>query len=89
MSATGMQILKLQSCGLDAATVDGILLRIYTDRMSFTYATPSLDIGGTNAAPNGTYQAQCPPTTGKEYWYELVNDSCGDGFNKWTITANS
>jgi len=80
---------QLQDCALTAAECDNVLEDIYAGRMSFTYATPSLNIGGTNAAPNGTYQAMCPPTTGKEFWYELVNDSCGDGFNKWTITANS
>jgi len=86
---TALRNCLLQDCGLTAAECDNVLEDIYAGRMGYTYATPVLNIGGTNAAPNGTYQAQCPPTTGKEYWYELVNDSCGDGFNKWTITANS
>jgi len=86
---TALRDCRLQDCALTATECDNVLEDIYAGRMGYTYATPSLNIGGTNAAPNGTYQAQCPPTTGKEYWYELVNDSCGDGFNKWTITANS
>jgi len=86
---TALRDCQLQDCALTATESDNVLEDIYAGRMSFTYATPSLNIGGTNAAPNGTYQAQCPPTTGKEYWYELVNDSCGDGFNQWTVTANS
>jgi len=68
------------------ANVDAVLLSVYNRRMAFTWATPTLNVGGTNLAPSGIYQAMCPPTTGKEYAFELVNDSCGDGFNKWTVT---
>ena len=72
---------------LNAAALDSILAGIWADRMAFTYATPSLDIaGGGNGTPGGVYQAQCPPTTGLEMAFELVNDSCGGGFNQWTVT---
>jgi hypothetical protein len=52
----------------------------------------SVDIGGSNAAPSGTFQAAsaCPVTAatdGKEVAYELLNDSCGVGFNKWTTVT--
>jgi hypothetical protein len=87
-SNTTMQDYQYQDNALIQADVDAVLLSIYNRRMAFTYATPSLTIDGTNAAPSGVYQAQCPPTTGNEYKYELVNDSCGDGFNTWTITSN-
>ena len=83
---TAMSQYLYSSCVLTQANVDAVLLSIYTRRMAFTYATPSLDIGGTNLAPSGTYQAACPPTTGKEYAYELVNDSCGSGHIKWAVT---
>ena len=73
---------------LTSGEVDTILSDIFSTKSTFT-GTPTLNISGTNAAPGGTYQAQCPPTTGKEYQYELVNDSCGDGHATWTITANS
>jgi hypothetical protein len=48
--------------------------------------------GGTaNAAPTGTYQAANPPDEGKEYLYELVNDSQNINPTKkwttWTYTA--
>jgi len=85
---TLMRQYSYQGCGLSQANVDAILLSVYDRRMAFTYATPALTIDSTNAAPGGIYQAQCPPTTGKEYKYELINDSCGDGFNKWAVTTS-
>lgn len=72
---------------LDQATVDRILFDIYAGRMNYTYATPSLNVGGNNADPSGVYQAMVPPTTGMEYKYELVNDSANQGFKKWAITT--
>ena len=72
--------------GLIQANVDAILLSVYNRRMGFTWATPALNVGGTNDAPTGTYQAQCPPADGKELAFELVNDSCGDGFILWAVT---
>ena len=86
-SNTAMRVYHYQDCGLAQADVDAVLQGIYNRRASFTYATPALNIGGTNAAPGGVYQPACPPGTGTEYRFELVNDSCGDGFNKWTITV--
>jgi hypothetical protein len=80
-----MRDCRVQDCGWAEAAVDAFLANMYTSRASFTYATPALNISG-NDAPSGIYQAMCPPTTGKEYAYELENDSCGDGFNKWDVT---
>jgi len=85
-SNTEMRQYYYQGNALTQANVDAVLLSIYNRRMAFTWATPKLNVGGTNLAPSGIYQAMCPPTTGKEYAFELVNDSCGDGFNKWTVT---
>jgi len=82
---TGMRDYRFDACALIQANVDAILLSVYNRRMAFIFATPALKIGGSDAAPSGLYQAACPPTTGKEYAYELVNDSCLDGFNKWTV----
>lgn len=85
-SSVVLQAYYYYDCALAQADVDAVLLSVYNRRMAFTYATPALNVGGTNAAPTGVYQAQCPPTTGKERAFELVNDSCGDGFNRWTVT---
>ena len=50
--------LRLYSIGWNAASVDIVLLSIsnaiHANVNHFTYATPSLEIGGTNAAPGGT-----------------------------------
>jgi len=67
------------------ANNDDILNRLWTDRDSFTYATPSLDISATEA-PTGTVQDICPPTTPAEKLYNLAHAQCaGDTFITWTI----
>ena len=71
---------------MSSTDCDNLLQRIYTDRASFTYATPALDIGGSNGTPSGTYQYAATPSTGLEYAYALENDDDGEGFNKWSIT---
>jgi hypothetical protein len=62
---------------LSQAQVDAVLLGIYDAFPNRTSSNGTLNISTTNAAPSGTLQAACPPTTGKEAAYELVNDSCG------------
>lgn len=76
--------------GLDQTEVDAVLLGIYDDFANRTASNGTLNVAGSNAAPSGTLQAQCPPTTGKEAAYELVNDSCGVSSNQYaavTITT--
>ena len=85
-SAVVLRTYNYNDCGLSQADVDAVLLSIYNRRAAFTYATPEADLSGTNSAPSGVYQAQCPPTTGAERAFELVNDSCADGFILWTIS---
>ena len=71
---------------MSQAAVDEVVENIYRLRANFTNAAPALNISGNNATPSGTYQDGDPPTTGKEYIYELVNDPESEGFNKWSIT---
>ena len=79
-----MSILRCDGLGLNAATVDLILADLYAGGAGFTAAAPTLNIGGTNAAPSGVYQDVVTPSTGMEYIWELVN-----AFTKhWTITYN-
>lgn len=75
---------------LTQAQVDQILADLYTAFATRTVSGGLLELHGDNAAPSGIYQAQCPPTTGKEYKYELLNDSCAiNPTKKWTtITTN-
>ncbi|DBA35291.1 TPA_asm: hypothetical protein vir556_00027 [dsDNA virus vir556] len=53
--------IRLYSIGWNAASVDTVLLSvsdaIHANVNHFTYATPSLQIGGTNASPGGTPSA--------------------------------
>jgi hypothetical protein len=73
------------------AQVDQILADFYAGFAARTATDGSINVSGNNAAPSGTLQAACPPTTGKEYAYELTNDSCNvNPTKKWatvTITA--
>ena len=79
--------------------VDGVIASAWGARASYTYSSPSMQIGGTNAAPSGNYIApeegadwhedspgHWVPLTGKAMIYDLVNDVNGEGFNAWTIT---
>jgi hypothetical protein len=81
-------IIRLDGNGMSQALVDEILTDIYTSAANFNTSL-SLNVSGSNAAPSGTYTASCPPTNGKQYQYELVNNSCALGFTTWTITANT
>ena len=81
--------LQLQNNSLAQASVDAVLKGLWTSRASFTYATPSLTINGTNAAPSGIYQSNCPtPATGKEWAYDLVHETCAGAGHAWTVTTN-
>ena len=81
--------LQVQNNSLAQASVDAVLKGLWTARASFTYATPSLTINGTNAAPSGIYQSNCPtPATGKEWAYDLVHETCAGGGHVWTVATN-
>ena len=75
--------------GLTATEVSNILLGFYGALASKTNTGGTIGLAGNgNAAPTGTYQAQVPPTTGKEAAYELLNDSGGITAKEWaTITV--
>jgi len=84
---------QMQGNALLQAQVNAILWDLYQATIVPRTATVgTINISGTNAAPSGTYQAcaSCPVTSatpGKEIAYELINDSCAVGFNKWaTVT---
>jgi hypothetical protein len=82
-----IEIIRYEN-NLIQASVDAVLAGIYTDRATYLYATPELDLlGYGNATPSGIYQDADPPTTGLEYKYELINDPEAEGFNKWDITT--
>lgn len=78
--------IQAQDCGFNQATVDAWVQAIYNRWASLTYATPALFVGGTNAAPSGAYADEDPPTTGKGYIYELMNDPESTGNNVWAIS---
>jgi hypothetical protein len=66
-----------QSNAMSQAEVDATILSIYNARASYTYATPELNIGSTNAAPSAT---------GLGHIQELVYDPGLEGFNTWSVT---
>ena len=69
--------LQMQGNALTQAQVDAVLLGLYTAAQSRTVTGGSISLSGSNAAPSGTYAAECPPTTGKAAAYNLLNDGCG------------
>jgi len=72
--------------GLSQAQVDSVLTQMYAAFPSRTGTNGTIDLlGGSNAAPSGTApgSAECPPTTGWNRAYELVNDSCGVSSKHW------
>ena len=77
--------LRLYSIGWNAASVDVVLLSIsnaiHANVNHFTYATPSLEIGGTNAAPGGTPAAA---TTSP-----LVTPGSGNSDTDWQWDAGA
>jgi hypothetical protein len=91
----GCSDFQIQDNGLSQTQVNAILWGLY--QASVTPRTASggtINVGGTNAAPSGTFQAAGAPVTaatdGKEIAHELLNDGQAVGFNKWatvTITA--
>lgn len=86
LSACTGAIIAVQNCALTQANVDAWLAAIYVRRAGITFASTSINLSGTNAAPSGVYQDGDPPTTGLEYAYELCNDPEAEGFHDWAIT---
>jgi hypothetical protein len=86
-------VFQMQSMGMSTSTVDAVLWDLYrASKAPRTGSAGSIDVGGSNSDPSGTYQAasSCPvtgSTPGKEIAYELKNDNCGAGFNKWTTVS--
>ena len=79
---------QMQGNSLSQAQVDQILSDFWTGYSTRTAAGGSINVGGSNAAPSGTLQAANPPTTGKEFAYELVNDSQNiNPTKKWTTVT--
>lgn len=89
-SAVSLVSMLVQNCNWDQPQVDAFLAELYARWAAggLTYATPALNLGSNNAAPGGTYQDGDPPTTGKEYIYEMANDPETTGYPTWSITYN-
>jgi hypothetical protein len=71
---------------MSQANVDLNFKNIYDAEVAGKYATTtvakSLNIGGTNSAPSGTYANVTTPTTGNEYRWKLQNTYA------WSIVSN-
>jgi hypothetical protein len=83
--------LRIYSMGWLTADVDLVLMSvseaILVNPAHFTYATPSLQIGGTNQAPSGIYQAPSGvgghAVSGLEAIYAMVHNTG----NAWSVTC--
>ena len=99
-SWVGMRDFQVQNCLMSQAAVGNIIESIWNARAGFTYATPELNVGGTNDAPAGNVTAPIegadwhddggtwiPLTAGAMIW-DLAKDVNSEGFKKWTVTYN-
>ena len=85
----GVDEIRLNDAGLDAAALSQLILGCYQMRAAMTHDTPVLNVGGaSNAVPGGVYQDAVTPTTDLEYIYKLVNDPDAEGFYRWTVVWN-
>lgn len=73
---TNLYDFDLADNALTTAQVDAVLLGLYTAAQSRTGTGGSMNLSGSNAAPSGTYAAECPPTTGLGAKHGLLNDGC-------------
>ena len=84
-------IMNISNNALSQAQVDTILSDFWAGFATRTASGGTINVGGSNSAPSGILQAANPPTTGKEFAYELKNDSQNiNPTKKWatvTITA--
>lgn len=75
---------------LSQAAVDAVLAALYLAFPTRTGTGGTIDLVGTgNAAPSGASPGspECPPTTGWNTAYELVNDSCGVSAKHWASVS--
>ena len=100
----GMRDFRIQDNGMIAAHVDNVLWSIWNARAGFTYATPTLNVGGSNQPPTGNVVAPpgggasnsdwnwngatYEPLTGGAVIWDLAKDVNSEGFKKWAITYN-
>ncbi len=75
---------------LTQANMDSLAAQLYAAFPTRTGTNGTIDLlGGGNAAPTGVSPggAECPPTTGYNIFYELVNDSCNISAKHWASVA--
>ena len=66
--------------------VSAVLLGFYDAFPAKTNVGGTIDVNGNgNAAPGGVHGPMCPPITGQEAKFELINDSCGVAANHWAV----
>jgi hypothetical protein len=87
---TTMTAFNMSSNALTQAQVNQILTDYYTAFATRSVAGGTITLNGTNAAPSGIFQANCPPTSGKETAYDLLNDPCSvNPTHKWSTVATN
>jgi len=90
LSALANDVAAINCCdnGMAQPAVDSMISDIWTRRADWTDATPELNVGGTNAAPTGTYQDGYPlPITALEEVHDLINDDGAGGIQTWAAIA--
>lgn len=80
-----------QNNSFTTAVVDRILQGMWGAFPGRTVTGGTINVAGTNQAPSGVFQAANPPTTGREFAFELLNDSQNiNPTRKWaTVTMTA
>lgn len=73
---TNLETFNLSNAGLSQSDVNTLLSELYAQAQVKTSEGAAVIDLRNNAVPSGTYQSACPPTTGKEFAYALLNDPC-------------
>ena len=85
---TGCNSFQVHSNAFTTAVVDRALQGMWGAFPGRTVTGGTINVAGTNQAPSGVFQAANPPTTGREFAFELLNDS--QNFNptrKWAVVT--
>ena len=80
---------QMDSLALTQGQVDQILTDFYTAFTTKASTGGAIILTGTNAAPSGIFQSNCPPTSGKETAYDLLNNPCAVNPKVWYAVATN
>ena len=86
---TSIMTFQMNGNALTQGQVDQILTDFYTAFPTKATTGGAIILNGSNAAPSGIFQSHCPPTSGKETAYDLLNNPCSVNSEVWYAVATN